>query len=386
MYKKAIRPVFMFLVSVSLVFLTGFTPTQVVKVTQQTTPAGNNLNARITQVDTTNFPKVTVYVSVTDAAGEPVAVSPSRLVLMENGAPVKIDEIGGPGEIGPLATMLVMDVSGSMNSAGKLEAAQAAARSYVDQARPQDLIGLMTFNTKIEYVQPLTGNHQKLMEAIDGLKAKDDTAMYDALARSMEFLEAVTGRKAVIGLTDGLDNRSKLSPQELIQMIGPAGLSISIVGLGDPTKSKTSLSGLNEPALKALAAEAGGVYGYANDAESLRKLYELYGRALQSEYVITYTTPSKLRDGINRSLSVSLSDTETAVGSTGKPIHYNPGGLVPEVATPASWGVFIALLVGVALLLLIPMLFGKVFSHSQARGRVKVSPAKKGSSRIKLKS
>jgi VWFA-related protein len=273
-----------------------------------------------------------------------------------------------------------------MNTSGKLQAAQAAARSYVDQARPQDLIGLMTFNTRIEYLQPLTGNHQKLIEAIDGLKAKDDTAMYDALARSMEFLEAVSGRKAVIGLTDGMDNRSKLSPQELIQMIGPAGLSISIVGLGDPTKSKSSLSGLNEPALKALAAEAGGVYGYANDAESLRKLYELYGRALQSEYVITYTTPSKLRDGINRSLSVSLSETENTVGSTGKPVQYNPGGLVPEVATPASWGVFLALLGGVALLLLIPTLFGKVFSHSPAKGRVKIGPAKKSSSRIKLKS
>ena len=386
MCKKAKKTGFMLLVSFSLIFLTGFAPANPVKFTRQSSLEADQLTARITQVDTSHFPKVTVYVSVTDASGEPVAVSPSRLVLLENGEPVKPDEIGGSGEIGPLATMLVMDVSGSMNSSGKLQAAQESARSYVDQARPQDLIGLMTFNTKIEYLQPLTGNHQKLMEAIDGLKAKDDTAMYDALARSMEFLEAVTGRKAVIGLTDGLDNRSKLSPQEVIQMIGPEGLSISIVGLGDPTKSKSSLSGLNEPALKALAAQTGGVYGYANDAESLLKLYQLYGRALQSEYVITYTTPSKLRDGINRSLSVSLTDAESPVSSTGKPVEYNPGGLVPEVATPASWGVFFALLGGVAFLLFLPTLFGGILRRRKSEGRVKVSPAKKNSSRIKLKS
>jgi VWFA-related protein len=386
MCMKSIKPGFMLLLSISLVFLTGFTPAQPVKFARQSALEANDLTARITQVDTSNFPKVTVYVSVTNASGEPVEVSPSRLVLLENGAPVKLDEIGGPGEIGPLATMLVVDISGSMNASGKLQAAQEAARSYVDQARPQDLIGLVAFNTRIDYVQPLTGNHQKLIEAIDGLKAKDDTAMYDALARSMEFLEATTGRKAVIGLTDGLDNRSKLSPQEVIQMIGPAGLSISIVGLGDPTKSKSSLSGLNEPALKALAAEAGGVYGYANDAESLRQLYELYGRALQSEYAITYTTPSKLRDGINRSLSVSLSDTENPVSSTGKPVEYNPGGLVPEVATPASWGVFFALLGGVAFLLFVPTLFGGILARRKSKGKVKVSPAKKSSSRIKLKS
>ncbi len=376
----------MLLVCISLVFLTGFSPTNPLRSTRHAAPEANKPNARITQVDTSNFPKVTVYVSVTDAAGEPVAISPSRLVLLENGQPVKLDEIGGSGEIGPLATMLVMDISGSMNAAGKLPAAQEAARSYVDQARPQDLVGLVTFNTRIEYVQPLTGNHQKLMEAIDGLKAKDDTALYDALARSMEFLEAVSGRKAVIGMTDGMDNRSKLSPQEVIQMIGPAGLSISLVGLGDSSKSTGSLSGLNEPALKALAAEAGGVYGYANDKESLRKLYELYGRALQSEYVITYTTPSKLRDGINRSLSVSISDKENKIGSTGKPVEYNPGGLVPEVATPASWWVFFALLGGIALLLVVPAIFGKVFSHPQVKGRIKLGPARKCSSRIKLKS
>ena len=385
MFNKIIKPVFMLLVTILMVFLTGFAPVPSMIIARQTTPEANNLSARITQVDTSKFPKVNVYVSVTNATGEPVEISPSRITLMENGAPVKIDSVGKPGEIGSLATILAIDISGSMDASGKLQAAQAAARTYVDQARPQDLVGLMTFNTKIEYVQPLTGNHQKLMKAIDELKAKDDTAMYDALAQSMEFLEAVSGRKAVICLTDGMDNRSKLSPQELIQMIDPQGLSISIIGLGDPTKSTGSLAGLNESALNALAAEAGGVYGYANDAVSLRKLYELYGRTLQSEYVVTYTTPSKLRDGINRSLSVSLSDTETSIGSTGKSVKFNPGGLVPEVASPASWGVFFALLLGVAFLLVLPLAF-RWFSHSKAKGRVKIAPARKSSSRIKLKS
>ena len=67
--------------------------------------------------------------------------------------------------------------------------------------------------------------------------------------KSSELLEAIQGRVAVIALTDGLDNRSKTSPQEVIQMIGPEGLSISTIGLGEPTHSTSALSGLNEPAL-----------------------------------------------------------------------------------------------------------------------------------------
>jgi VWFA-related protein len=383
MYKKALRTILVLLMGVSLLFSTGFSPIS------QSTPDSEDLIARITQVDTSRFPKVTVYVSVTDAAGEPVGVSPSRLVLQENGVPVEPDEIGGEGEIGPLTTLLVMDISGSMNAMGKLQASKEAAIAYVDQSRPQDFVGLESFNTRIEYVQPLTSDHQDLIQAIEDLKAKDDTAFYDALAKGIDILGSTSGRKAIIALTDGMDNRSKLSPQEVIQMIGPEGLSISIIGLGDPKQTTGSLAGLNEPALKALAAEAGGLYAYASDAESLRAIYELYGRAMQSEYVITYTSPAKLRDGINRSLSVSIADKESPTSSDGKPVKYNPGGLVPEVASPASWGVFLAVLAGLAFLLLIPILVRWLFSltqgKGQGKGKIKLAPVKKRP-KIKLKS
>jgi hypothetical protein len=205
--------------------------------------------------------------------------------------------------------------------------------------------------------------------------------MYDALSWSMEILESVTGRKAVIVMTDGLDNRSKTAPHQIIQMVAPQGLSISTIGFGDPTHSKGSIDSLDEGGLKALAEQAGGAYGFANDAESLRLLYERYGRALQSEYAFTYTTPSTLRDGINRSLSVELSQVEGAAA----PVAYNPGGLVPEVAQSASWVVFLVVLAGLVLLLVVPLLLGKAFGYVRARGKSKPAAAPK-TSRIKIKS
>mgnify|MGYP006974917620 CR=1 FL=1 len=48
---------------------------------------------------------------------------------------------------------------------------------------------------------------------------------------------------------------------------------------------------------------------------TLKALYDLYGRSLQSEYAITYTSPSRLRDGVSRSLQVRLSP---AAGSPGR--------------------------------------------------------------------
>jgi Ca-activated chloride channel family protein len=360
-----------------LLLLSGFTPAGRIY------SSGDPPLVRITQVDTSRFPQVVVYVSVTDAAGEPVEVAPSQFVLAENGVQIAPQQITGVGETDtPLTTLLVMDVSGSMNSAGKLEAAKEAAKAYVKQSRPNDQIGVLVFNTKITYLQLITQNRDKLIKTINAIKAGDDTAMYDALVRATEILSGQTGRKAIIALTDGMDNRSKHTPDEVIQRIGPTGLSISTIGLGDPTHSRGSLAGLDEAALVSLSEQAGGVYGYAKDADALRALYERYGRALQSEYALTYATPSTLRDGVNRALSVSLKGSQASPAIVAA--DYNPGGLVPEVAKPASWIVFLVLLVVLLVLLALPVLVARFWPRVRrvASGRIKLDPK---TTRVKIK-
>jgi len=352
---------------------TGFGPApQTTPEADAETQAGSPL-ATITQVDTSQFPVVTVYVSVIDANGEPVPVNPNQIVIMENGEEMALDNVGGVDDIGPLATLLVIDISGSMNHGGKLKAAQQAAQAYVDQARTSDQIGLVTFNTEIKYEQPLTSDRRKMIQAIKGLQAEEDTAMYDVLAEGIDILEAVDGRK------DGLDGwRSKMSSQQVLQLIGPQGLSISVIGLGDPSHS------LDEPALTALAEQAGGAYGYANDAASLTALYQKYGRAMQSEYVVTYTSPSKLRDGVNRALSASVKDSAGAPRSSQAPISYNPGGLAPEVSQPASFWLFLGLTALLASLLFVPFLFRLLLPKTS--GEKNGKSAKKNSSGVKLRS
>jgi VWFA-related protein len=312
----------------------------------------------ITQVDETRFPVVTVYVSVTDAAGQPLGIAPDRLALAENGVAVQAQPVGEQAEVGPLTTLLVVDVSGSMNEGGKLAAARAAARAYVEQMRPGDQAGLLTFNTAVTLIQPVTADREALLQAIDGLRAAGDTTLYDALARAADTLQAVPGRKAVIALTDGLDNRSTYTPGQVLEQIGPGGLSISVIGLGDPAQKGVSNSGLDEAALRSLAEGAGGGYGYAADPAALAGLYERYGRALQSEYALTYASPGGLRDGVSRTLTVTLG--EAAAVQT----DYNPGGLLPEVTAPASLRLFGAILAGLLVLLVIPTIVGRALASA----------------------
>ena len=345
------------------------------------------LQVRITQVDNSRFPQVTVYVSVTDGSGQPAAVDLSQIQIFENGQPMGPISFagGGQGGVGPLTTMLVMDVSGSMDKSGKIDGARSAARAYVDQMRPGDQAGLVVYNTQYTYLQPLTPDHDLLKSAIDGIKTGGDTAMYDALFAAAEMLREPPGRKAILAVTDGLDNSSSHDAEDVLGAIGPSGLSISTIGLGDPTTR--AQTGLDEAGLRSLAQRAGGGYSVAGDAAALGALFQSYGRELQNEYALSYTSPSTLRDGVNRDLRVSLSNAGAAFQS-----KYNPGGVLPEVANH-SWLLFGALFLALLALLVLPLLLGRISGlvrRPRGRGRIKLlggthpsPPLAKG--RIKLR-
>ena len=351
---------------------------------------GEEPQIRITQVDNSQFPNVTVYISATNAAGEPVGIDPATIQISENGQVMQLmDAQGGGQAVGeeaiPVTTMLVIDISGSMDKNDKITAAKEAAKSYVNQMRPGDQAGLIAYDTQVYPIQPVTTDSAALISAIDGLKTGSDTAMYNALVEAEKALESVSGRKAVIVLTDGMDNKSQSTLEDVINGIGESGLTISAIGFGD--SGTVGQAGLDEPALKSLAERAGGVYGFATDTEALKGLYQQQGRVLQSEYRITYVSPSTLRDGINRDLTVSL--TEAAVSAEGQ---YNPGGVLPEVSG-RSWILFAVILTGLLVLLFFPIIFNlgrRAFSkipkgkpsggrslgkspQSPARGRIKLS-------------
>jgi len=329
----------------------------------------------ITQVDTSAFPQVTIYLSVTDVAGEPVGIDPSRLQIYENATAIETDQIEGMGTVGRLSTLLIMDISGSMNIAGKLESAQAAAQAYIALMRPGDQMGLLTFNTEITYAQPLTRDGELLSAAVASLRAEEDTAMYDALVEGIDLLSDTSGRKAILVLTDGLDNRSTSDQADVLATIGPEGLSISTIGLGDPDQGEATNAGLDVPGLMGLASGAGGAFSYANDEDSLTLLYSSLARTLQSEYILTYTSPSERRDGFERELTVTLLDQPSASQGAG----YNPGGLIPEVEDTLSFSVFSVMMVVLIGLLFLPL---GINSLQPDRG---TKPKSKAEGRIRFK-
>lgn len=341
---------------------------------------------RITQVDNSNFPNVTVYISATNAAGEPVGIDPSTIQIHEDGQLMQLVDVRGGGEaLGgeaiPITTMLVIDISGSMDKGNKIGAAKDAAKSYVHGMRDVDQAGVIAFDTHVYRIQDVTTDKSALTAAIDGLQTGSDTAMYEGIMEATRALESISGRKAILVLSDGLDNQSVATEEDIVSNVGPSGLTVSAIGFGD--LSGTGQAGIDEAGLNSLTSRTGGQYVYVTDSATLTALYQQTGKAYQSEYAVTYVSPFTLRDGVNRNLSVSLTGAPAVAKGT-----YNPGGVLPEV-TASSLPLFLSILAGLLILLFLPGLIGGVSNLAGGRkpgsGFGLGKQPKPASGRIKLK-
>ena len=371
-----------FSLNVSLILTLIFIPALTVYAQEPETP-----QVRITQVDNSNFPNVTVYLSATNAAGEPVGIDPSTIQIHEDGQLMQLTDVRGGGEaLGgeaiPITTMLVIDISGSMDKGNKIGAAKDAAKTYISGMRAVDQAGVIAFDTQVYRIQEVTSDKSALTAAIDGLRTGSDTAMYEGIMEATKALEGIPGRKAILVLSDGLDNQSVATEESIVSNVGPSGLTVSAIGFGDP--SGTGQAGIDEAGLQSLTSRTGGQYAYVTDAATLTALYQQTGKAYQSEYAVTYVSPFTLRDGVNRSLSVALTGAPAVAEGT-----YNPGGVLPEV-TASSLPLFLSILAGLLALLFLPGLIGGIANLAGGRkpgsgfglGKQQAKPA---SGRIKLK-
>ena len=336
----------------------------------------DDINLQITQVDTNDFPLIHVYVSALDRSGNPLPINTNKLVLLENGKATQPQSIVGMDAVSNITSLIVIDISGSMNTAGKLDAAKAVATQFVEQMRPGDQAGVITFNTKVAVVQEITDDQEVLKQSISTITARGDTAMWDALTYAVDVLNPLPGRKAIILLTDGMDNASLSTSDEVLSSIGFGGLSIAAIGFGEPPEEEEAepdvYTGIDEATLQSLAQNAGGRYHYAADEAQLAMVFDQVRRALQSEVRISYNTLITLRDGVNRALSVKLTDVYQGIGAQTES-RFNPGGLVPEVAQPASWSLFAILLASLILLFLIPyVLIGIQKKPKKKKVRIKL--------------
>jgi Ca-activated chloride channel homolog len=131
----------------------------------------------------------------------------------------------------PISIGIVVDTSGSM--AWKLAAAEAALQHFVRTLNPRDQFFLIAFSSRAFLLQDFTDNPANLNRAIGLLHAYGNTALYDAVVQGlMKVEQGRWPKKALLVMTDGMDNASSYSLNDAIQAARRGGVLIYTVGLG----------------------------------------------------------------------------------------------------------------------------------------------------------
>ena len=284
----------------------------------QPSPAGPGTH--VTQVDSTNYPDVTLYLSVTDASGTLVnGLSASDFDVTEDGQPVTVGAFAGGSAV---ASALVIDRSGSMAESDKIDGARAAAQAFVEQMRPEDRTTLIAFDSETETLAPFTANQRDLTSAIRRLHPANGTALYDSLMSGVDALANAGGRRALLLLTDGVDCResqicdvaygSQHSLDEAIAYANAHAQPVYVIGLGE--RGAGEREGIDEAILQRIAQETGGEYFYAPSANALATLYRTLSAGIQQEYRLTYRSPRPFYDGTRRDIRVSVVGAPSARG------------------------------------------------------------------------
>lgn len=314
-------------------------------------PVHAAVSARVTQIDKSQFPTVRVYVSVLDPGGTPVqGLQAGDFQVFEDNRPAPILEfLGGKG--GPITVVLVLDRSGSMAEQGKLHSAREAAKTFLRLLRPGDQVAVVVFSERPDVLSSLTSDTATLSALLDQVGSGGGTAHYDGVVEALRLLRSAVGRRAVISLTDGMDNSSRNRLETVLTMAIDDSVPVYTIGLGFKGVFGGLAAGIDERPLQRLAAESGGQYFYAPDASALKGLYRAILEQIEREYRLAYQSPRPDRDGTRRNVRVRVRSAGTEVDTGGT---YLVAGVIGTVRPARLWPIFFALLVPLLALLVAP--------------------------------
>lgn len=257
--------------------------------------------ATILRVDTSQPLWRDVYVSVADSRGLPVTgLDREAFGITEDGKSVPIERVGMASESQvPIAFGLVIDVSGSMGDAGKLDAAKQAASQLVASLGPADAAAIISFGDRADVVQAMTADKDALNAAISSLHAGGNTALYDAIVKTTLLADALPQPYRVqLVVTDGADTSSTAHLSDVVNDLSGGRSLVYAVGLG---------SDVDRPVLDQIAAAGSGEALYTDDPSELGADFESVLDRLRLTYVLRYRTPAGAAAGQPHAIAAHVS-------------------------------------------------------------------------------
>ncbi len=242
---------------------------------------------------------VELYATVLGRDDRPIrGLARGEFSVVVDGAPQEVVRFEEVSDL-PLHVLVMLDVSASMTDS--LQAAQQAALGFFERTvTPKDRAALLTFNDHPELLVKFTNELDALAGGLAGRKAERGTALYDAVVVGLYYLNGLKGQRAVLLLSDGVDEASRFSYEHTLEYARRAGVAIYPIGLNITGKDAQ----LAKRKLTELGDTTGGRSFFVKDPAELAAIYETIQNELRSRYLIAYQSNSKRPSGEFRQIEL----------------------------------------------------------------------------------
>jgi VWFA-related protein len=227
----------------------------------------------------------------------------------------------------PVAVGLVIDNSGSMGQ--KRADVISAALSFAHSSNPQDQMFVVNFNEHVTLGLPVkvlfTDRRDQLLLALSAIQAAGETALYDAIAMALDHLkQSNCDKKVLIVISDGGDNASKQTLDQVIEMARRSAATIYTIGVLEQ-------DGDQKPGvLRRFAKETGGLAFFPETSKEIPSICEGIAHDIRNQYTLAYVPMIAKQDAGYQTIDVRAS----ARGHGRLTVRTRSGYFLPSTSPP----------------------------------------------------
>ena len=238
---------------------------------------------------------ITLTVTVTDTYGRFVTgLGKNAFTIFDDKTQQEISFFSD--EDAPVSLGIVFDVSGSMGGE-KIGRAREALSKFIDTSHARDEYFLIGFNSRAQLLLDRTRDSDALMQKLTFVQTRGQTALYDATYLGVERVTRGAHKKrAILLISDGQDNSSRYTFNELKRMLKESDVIIYAIGIvGSGGDSQLDYAG--RAILEELAGVSGGKAFFPSTGAEMNDTFERIALELRTQYSIGYRPSTFANDG-----------------------------------------------------------------------------------------
>ena len=263
-------------------------------------PAGLSTHVKPLKVD---VDLVLVPVTITDPMNRLVTgLEKENFQLYEGNSAQEIRTFSS--EDAPVSLGVIFDSSGSMSS--KMDRAKDAVIEFFKTANPQDEFFMITFSDEPEEVSDFTSSVDEIQNKLVFAVPRKRTALLDAIYMGVSKMRhAKYAKKALLIISDGGDNHSRYTENEIRSIVKEADVMVYAIGIYDRYASAME-ERLGPQLLGDITELSGGRAFTIDNPNDLADVATKIGIELRNQYVLGYKPAKVVRDGKWRKIKVKL--------------------------------------------------------------------------------